>query len=95
MGLYELSGETSRSGQPMWIKHGATGTDQKRCYLYRADGSTHDGERNGLWIVGDGEVQLAENRGVIRSLQSNADLPTSAGLAWIQAEGLVVSEVRA
>ena len=42
MGLYELSGETSRSGQPMWIKHGATGTDQKR-YLYRADGSTHEG----------------------------------------------------
>ena len=94
MGLYELSGETSRSGQPMWIKHGATSTDQKRCYLYRADGSTHDGERNGLWIACDDEIELAENRGIIRSVQANADLPTAAGLEWIQAEGLVVSEVR-
>ena len=93
MGLYELSGETSRSGQPMWIKHGATSTDQKR-YLYRADGSTHDGERNGLWIVADDEDMIAKNQGRIRSVQSDADLPTTAGLEWIQAEGLVVSEVR-
>ena len=78
----------------MWIKHGAVSTDQKH-YLYRADGSTHDGERNGLWIVGDDEVHLTENKGRIRSVQSDADLPTAAGLTWIQAEGLVVSEVRA
>ena len=77
----------------MWIKHSAVSTDQKR-YLYRADGSTHDGERNGLWIACDDEVQLAENKGVIRSVQSDADLPIAAGLEWIQAEGLVVSEVR-
>ena len=77
----------------MWIKHGATSTDQKR-YLYRADGSTHDGERNGLWIVADDEDMIAKNQGRIRSVQSDADLPTTAGLEWIQAEGLVVSEVR-
>ena len=93
MGLYQLSGEKSKSGQPMWVKHGDANTDQKR-YLYRADGSTHDGERNGLWIVGDDEVALTENRGFIRSVQSDADLPTAARLTWIQAEGLVVSEVR-
>ena len=78
----------------MWIKHGAVGTDQKR-YLYRADGSTHDGERKGLWIVGDDESMMTGNSGFIRSVQSDADLPTAAGLTWIQAEGLVVSEVRA
>ena len=78
----------------MWIKHGAVSTDQKR-YLYRADGSTHDGERNGLWIACDGVINTMEkNMGVIRSVQSDADLPTAAGLEWIQAEGLVVSEVR-
>ena len=49
----------------------------------------------GLWFACDDEVKLGENKGVIRSVQSDADLPTAAGLTWIQAEGLVVSEVRA
>ena len=77
----------------MWIKYGDASTDQKR-YLYRADGSTHDGERTGLWIACDDEAELAANQGIIRSVQANANLPTAAGLEWIQAEGLVVSEVR-
>ena len=90
MGVYERCDTKA----PMYVNHNAGDDSKPKRYLYRADGSTHDGERSGLWIVADEESDIAENCGYIRSVQADADLPTAAGLEWIQAEGLVVSEVR-
>ena len=94
MGVYERCDTKAPSGSPMYVNHNAGDDTKPKRYLYRADASTHGGARDGLWIACDDEGQVAKNQGVIRSVQADAELPTAAGLTWIQAEGLVVTEVR-
>ena len=93
MGLYELSGGRSPSGHPMWVNHSTGDATKPKAYLYRGDGRTHDGKRDGLWMVMDEEDQVAANTGWIRSVEADAALPTEPGLNWIQADGLIVTEV--
>ena len=94
MGVYELSNQRAPSGSAKFVNHNAGDDTKPKRYLYRADGSTHGGARKGLWIACDDEDMMEKNLGVIRSVQADAELPTAAGLKWIQAEGLVVTEVR-
>lgn len=91
MGLFQLSANKAPSGSPLYINHNTGDPDHPKAYLYRGDARRSD--RTGLWMVANGEEQLDENKGVIRSVQADADLPTSPGVTWIQAEGLVVTEV--
>ena len=92
MGLFELSPNRAPSGSPLYINHNTGDPDHPKAYLYRGDGRRSD--RTGLWMVADGEEEMDRNAGFVRSVQAHADLPTSPGVTWIQAEGLVVTEVR-
>ena len=94
MGVYERCDTKAPSGSPMYVNHNAGDDTKPKRYLYRADASTHGGARDGLWIACNDEGEMAKNLGLIRSVQADAELPTAAGLTWIQAEGLVVTEVR-
>lgn len=92
MGLFELSANKTPSRSPLYINHNTGNPDHPKAYLYRGDERRSD--RTGLWMVAYGQEQHDENQGVICSVQMDADLPTSQGVTWIQAEGLVVTEVR-
>ena len=92
MGLFELSANKAPSGSPLYINHNTGDPDHPKAYLYRGDERQSD--RTGLWMVIDEKEGIDENKGYIRSVQADADLPTSPGVTWIQAEGLVVTQVR-
>ena len=86
MGLYELCDAKAPSGSVMYVNHNAGDDDVPKRYLYRTS-------NDGKWKVAARESWIARNVGDIISDQSDADLPTAAGLTW-NAIGLVVTEVR-
>ena len=87
MGLYELCDAKAPSGSVMYVNHNAGDDDVPKRYLYRASNT-------GRWLVAAQESDIAQNYGTIFSIQTDADLPTAAGLTWFGAIGLVVTEVR-
>ena len=85
MGLYELCDAKAPSGSVMYVNHNAGDDDVPKRYLYRTSNT-------GKWWVAAQESQIARNIGDIFGNETDADLPTAAGLTWTG--GLVVTEVR-
>ena len=94
MGVYERCDTKAPGGSPMYVNHNAGDDTKPKRYLYRGDASTHGGTRDGLWIACNEESEIATNQGNIRSVAADAELPTAAGLTWVQAKGMIVTEVR-